>query len=87
MSSFEILFLETMIININHAILRETFAILTLYLGTILGGYNMGFSAIAIPDIKNEMMSNSTSVIPKISATSDQLSWFGKKVNYIFAPI
>ena len=85
MSSFEILFLETMIININHAILRETFAILTLYLGIILGGYNMGFSAIAIPDIKNEMLSNSTSVIPKISATSDQLSWFGKKVKYIFA--
>ena len=81
MSSFEILFLETMIININHAILRETFAILTLYLGIILGGYNMGFSAIAIPDIKNEMLSNSTSVIPKISATNDQLSWFGKKVN------
>ena len=45
----------------------------------------MGFSAIAIPDIKNEMMSNSTSVIPKISATNDQLSWFGKKVIIIMS--
>ena len=74
-----------MITSINYAILRETFAILTLYLGTILGGYNMGFSAIAIPDIKNEMMTNSTSFIPKILASNDQLSWFGKKVKIIIS--
>ena len=33
---------------------RELQAILTLYLGTILTGYNLGFSAVAIPDIKEE---------------------------------
>ena len=68
-----------MIFALNHGLLRETAAILTLYMGTILGGYNMGFSAIAIPDIKNEMENNSTVFIPTISATSDQLSWFGKE--------
>ena len=36
-------------------LLRELQAIITLYLGTLLGGYSMGFSAIAIPDMKNEM--------------------------------
>ena len=34
---------------------RELQAILSLYLGTLLSGYNMGFSAVAIPDIKAEM--------------------------------
>ena len=34
---------------------RELQAILTLYLGTLLIGYNLGFSAVAIPDIKAEM--------------------------------
>ena len=39
----------------NSGIVRETSAILILYMGTILGGYGHGFSAISIPDIKNEM--------------------------------
>ena len=39
----------------NSGTVRETFAILILYLGTILGGYGHGFSAISIPDIKNEI--------------------------------
>ena len=34
---------------------RELQAIITLYLGTLLGGYSMGFSAIAIPDMKHDM--------------------------------
>ena len=36
------------------SLFRELQAILTLYLGTILTGYNLGFSAVAIPDIKEE---------------------------------
>ena len=38
----------------NH-LARESSAILILYMGTILGGYGHGFSAISIPDIKHEM--------------------------------
>ena len=34
---------------------RELQAILTLYLGTVLIGFSLGFSAVAIPDINNEM--------------------------------
>ena len=34
---------------------RELLAILSLYLGTLLNGYSFGFSAVAIPDINNEM--------------------------------
>ena len=36
-------------------VLRQLQAILTLYLGTILIGVSIGFSAIAIPDMKQEM--------------------------------
>ena len=34
---------------------RELQAIITLYLGTLLGGYSMGFSAVAIPDMNHDM--------------------------------
>ena len=34
---------------------REVQAILSLYLATLLTGYNFGFSAVAVPDIKQEM--------------------------------
>ena len=40
---------------IEGGLLRELQAILTVYLCTLLSGYSMGFSAIAIPDIKNKM--------------------------------
>ena len=59
---------------------RELQAILTLYLGIVLGGYNDGFSAIATPDIRHEGAGNSSREynIPRIEATREQLSWFGK---------
>ena len=59
---------------------RELRAILTLYLGILLGGYNDGFSAIATPDIRHEGAGNSSREysIPRIEATGEQLSWFGK---------
>lgn len=44
-----------MISVLRSGLVRELQAILTLYLGTLLGGYSMGFSAVAIPDIKIEM--------------------------------
>ena len=34
---------------------RELQAILTLYLGTVLIGFSLGYSAVAVPDINNEM--------------------------------
>ena len=40
---------------IEGGLLRELQAILTVYLCTLLSGFSLGFSAIAIPDIKNIM--------------------------------
>ena len=34
---------------------RELQSILTMYLATLLNGYSSGFSAVAVPDIKEEM--------------------------------
>ena len=49
---------QEMISQTEAGLARELQAIITLYLGTLLGGYSMGFSAIAIPDMKNDMMRN-----------------------------
>ena len=64
----------------NAGFIRELQVILTLYIGTVLSGFNMGFSAVAIPDIKQEwkMSGNSTSFLPSIEASDEELSWFGK---------
>ena len=47
---------------------RELQAILILYLGTILSGFSMGFSAVAVPDIKAEMRypSKTSQSIPRL---------------------
>ena len=67
----------------SHGLVKEIFAISALYLASILEGYSLGFSAVAIPDINNEMNNeNSTSFITKISATTEQLSWFGMHNSY-----
>ena len=60
--------------------MQELQAILTLYIGTLLGGYSVGFSAVAIPDIKRTG-DNSTNFlidIPEIQASGEELSWFGR---------
>ena len=58
---------------------REARAVLTVYLTTLIGGYSMGFSAVAIPDIKNEMKSeDQTYFITSIQASNEELSWFGE---------
>ena len=65
---------------INFGMVRELQAILTLYIATVLSGFSMGFSAISIPGIKEEMLLNnnqSSSVIPSIKASEEELSWFG----------
>ena len=62
---------------------REAHAVLTVYLSTLLGGFGMGFSAVAIPDIKNEMkLGNESYLVPSIQASSEELSWFGKKLKF-----
>ena len=64
---------------ISSGLSREIIAIFALYLSNLIDGMSWGYSSTAIPDIKREMkMENSTSFIPKISATDNQLSWFGK---------
>ena len=64
---------------------REYQAVLTLYLGIIIGGYELGFSAIAIPGIHLEVASNSTYLIPSVVADEEQLSWFGAffEIDYV----
>ena len=58
---------------------REAHAVLTVYFSTLIGGYSMGFSAVAIPDIKNEMKSEHQQyLISSIQASSEELSWFGE---------
>ena len=51
---------RVMISQIDRGFVRETWAIMTLYLGFLLGGFSAGFSAIAIPDMKNEMRYDKT---------------------------
>ena len=66
---------------VSQGLVKEFLAISALYLSSILEGYNLGFSAAAIIDISNEMnKENSTSFITKISATTEQLSWFGMQL-------
>ena len=72
----------------TKGILREYQANLTLCLGILINGISFGFSAVAIPNIILE--NNSTQVvdrehheivsplIPIVSASRDQLSWFGE---------
>ena len=48
--------------------------------GVLANGMSMGFSAIAIPDIKQEIMfkENSTSLFDPIETSIEELHWFGK---------
>ena len=47
--------LSIMLTLMSSGLLRETKAILFVYLGVLLNAFNYGFSAIAMPDIENEM--------------------------------
>ena len=40
---------------VDSGLCRELQAILTVYTCILLSGYSLGFSAIAIPDIKSNM--------------------------------
>ena len=65
--------------NFRAPLLREAWTVLIAYLGTLAHAYSYGFSAVAIPDIRNEMReTNVTRLIPSIVATEEQLSWFGE---------
>jgi len=71
-------------LNDKEDIIRELQAVLTLYLGTVISGFNMGFSAIAIPNINLEweMRGNTSSAfIPEIEASNEDLSWFASSLN------
>ena len=70
----------SMLAALDTGLLREARVILLVYLGVLLHAVNYGFSAVAMPDIKSEMRSNSSgSYIPSVLATDEELSWFGKK--------
>ena len=57
---------------------REMEAVLSLYISTLLAGFTAGFSAVAGPDMRLEMVTNTSSPLPTISVTEEDLSWFGK---------
>ena len=42
-------------------LLREAWTVVIVYLGTLAHAYSYGFSAVAIPDIRNEMIAISSS--------------------------
>ena len=44
-----------MLAVLDPGLRRELQAILTLYIGPLLSGFSMGFSAVAVPDMKEEM--------------------------------
>ena len=44
-----------MLAVLDPGLVRELQAILTLYIGPLLSGFSMGFSAVAVPDMKEEM--------------------------------
>ena len=56
---------------------REMQAVLTLYITTLLSGYTMGFSAVAVPDIK-AAVGRDTGLLPSLQADTEELSWFGE---------
>ena len=54
-----------------------------LYSGVLGNGLSMGYSAIAIPDIKQELLhhtANSTSLFDPIETSIEQLYWFGNAI-------
>jgi len=54
-----------------------------LYLGVLGNGLSMGYSAIAIPDIKQELLhhrENSTTFFDPIETSIEQLYWFGNAI-------
>ena len=46
---------DLMLAVLDPGLVRELQAILTLYIGPLLSGFSMGFSAVAVPDMKEEM--------------------------------
>ena len=61
--------------------LREVQIILTLYLGTLLGGFSSGFSSIALPGIKQEwdLQANaSLSSSFEVQVSDPSTSWLGE---------
>lgn len=66
----------------NNGFIRELWAILTLYLSTLLTGYGIGYAAVAVPDMKAEIKSNqSLSFLPQLEASNDELTWFASNIN------
>ena len=64
---------------ITNSFLREIQAIFTCYLGSLLTGYGLAFSAIAIPDIKNDRDSKFSFLgFGEVQISDDNLAWFGK---------
>ena len=65
--------------NARARLMREAWTVMIVCLGSLAHAYSYGFSAVAIPDIRNEMRgTNVTRLISSIVATDEQFSWFGE---------
>ena len=71
-----------MISFLDGGLLRQIQAIFTCYLGSLLTGFSVAFSAIAIPGIKLDR-TQKLSFVGSIEVSNDNLSWFGKLLNNI----
>ena len=71
-----------MISFLDGGLLRQIQAIFTCYLGSLLTGFSVAFSAIAIPGIKLDR-AQQLSFVGSIEVSDDNLSWFGKLFNNI----
>ena len=66
-----------MISFLDGGLLRQIQAIFTCYLGSLLTGFSVAFSAIAIPGIKLDR-AQQLSFVGSIEVSDANLSWFGK---------
>ena len=67
-----------MISILDGDLFRQIQAIFTCYLGSLLTGFSVAFSAIAIPGIKLDRVNQQTSFVGNIEVSNENLSWFGK---------
>ena len=66
-----------MISFLDGGLLRQIQAIFTCYLGSLLTGFSVAFSAIAIPGIKLDR-AQELFLVGSIEVSDDNLSWFSK---------
>ena len=63
-------------------LLRETWTVVIVYLGTLAHAYSYGFSAVAIPDIRNEMRKHDIYLISSFTLNDKSHSIGSKLIEF-----